>query len=83
MSSIISDYIMKKYFSPFRADEADMQRVFGSGMLEVQRELRSEDFAFHYFLRKPALTAARKMYPERCINVSDSSGSTSIDAMHG
>ncbi|MHB8784035.1 MAG: hypothetical protein ACYDAX_11560, partial [Desulfobacteria bacterium] len=40
MSSIISDYIMKKYSSPFRADEADMQRVFGSGMLEVQRELR-------------------------------------------
>jgi hypothetical protein len=27
--------------------------------------------------------AARKMYPERCISVSDSSGSTSIDAMHG
>jgi hypothetical protein len=26
--------------------------------------------------------AARKMYPERCINVSDSSGSTSIEAMH-
>jgi len=33
--------------------------------------------------RKPALIAARKMYPERCISVSDSSGSTSIDAMHG
>ncbi len=30
-----------------------------------------------------ALMAARKMYPERCISVSDSSGSTSIDAMHG
>jgi hypothetical protein len=27
--------------------------------------------------------AARKMYPERCISVSDSSGSTSIEAMKG
>ena len=40
MSSIISDYIMKNYFSPFRADEADMQRIFGLGMVEDQGELR-------------------------------------------
>ena len=43
---------------------------------------RPSSFHHHPFLIA-ALMAARKMYPERCISVSDSSGSTSIDAMHG
>jgi len=34
-----------------------------------------------HFFGKPALMAARKMYPERCISMSDSSGSTSIEAL--
>jgi len=38
---------------------------------------------FLHFRRKASSIAARKMYPERCISVSDSSGSTSIEAMHG
>ena len=35
--------------------------------------------SFPHFRRKPSSMAARKMYPERCISVSDSSGSTSIE----
>ncbi len=36
-----------------------------------------------HFSRNAASMAARKIYPDRCISVSDSSGSTSIDAMQG
>lgn len=44
---------------------------------------RSAVLIFIHFPCNALLMAARKMYPERCISVSDSSGSISIDAMHG
>ncbi|MGB5197744.1 MAG: hypothetical protein WBN64_11845, partial [Candidatus Deferrimicrobium sp.] len=67
----ISDYIMEEVFSPFRADKADMQRVFESGMLEVQRELRVKNNSLQRLPMRTAVegpSAPSRRHPAKLSN---------------